>query len=149
MPVGLPGRVRGDFRTVDRDRAQPGHPRVSAQPQDLREQAGEHLAVGLAEPGQHGVIGHVTGARDPERHIRGAQSLDLAAGALPATVGIQQQPEQHLRVVPGPTGRAAARTAITAARDPGMQRRGVQHRDRVQHEPHQMLIRQPVDHVRR
>jgi hypothetical protein len=147
--VGQPGGVRRDLRPVDGDGAQPGQSRRPAQPQHLGEQLGEHRCVGLAEPGDDRVIRCVPGADHPERHVGGAQLLDPPAGAFPTGVPVDQQGEQHVRVVACPPCRAARRCPVPAGRCPLMQRRGVQRRHRVDYEPGQMPVGQPLGHVRR
>ena len=116
--VGQPRGVRRDLRPVDGDGAQPGQPRRPAQPQHLSEQLDEHRRVGLAEPGDHRVIRGVPGADHPECHIRGAQPLDPPAGALATGIPVDQQGEQHVRVVVGwgPRGATARGSAQRARR---------------------------------
>jgi hypothetical protein len=94
-----------------------------------------------AEPGDRAVIRYVLRAHDAERHIGLAQPLNLPARPLPHRIGVDQHTEQHHRVV----GRPARTPQPPTRPEPGQ----IQPRDYVQHEPHQMISRQPVPHIRR
>jgi len=94
-----------------------------------------------AEPGDRAVIRHVLRAGDPARHIGVAQPLDLPARPLPDRVGVDQHTEKHRRVIPRP-----ARTPEPLSRP---KRAQIQTGHRIQHEPHQMINRQPLPHIRR
>jgi hypothetical protein len=89
--------------------------------------------VVLPEPGDHAVIGHVAGAGDPEGDVHLAQPLDLPRRAHSAAVGVEQQPDQQIRIEPGPSrGRLQLPRAT-------VERRGVDLADCVEHEPHQVI----------
>jgi len=137
--VGVDGRVGPDLGSVDRDGAEPAQACSRGNHQHLREQAAERLLRLGAEPGDRGVVRAVLSGQDPERHIGAAHPLDLPRGPHALAVGIDQQPKQHPRVVP-------RRASPTTAPGP-LQRGRIEFLDGLQHEPHQMIRRQPFAHV--
>jgi len=95
----------------------------------------------LAEPGDRAVIRNVLCADHPESHIHLAQPLDLTRRTDPKAIGIDEQRQQHVRV----EGRPACTPIRVAATKGG----GIQLLDHADHEPCQMIRRQPVPHVHR
>ena len=83
----------------------------------------------------------MVGANHPVGDIHLTAPFDLAARTLPGAVGVNQQRQQHLRVI-RPTPRPLTPVA-------SMQRRHVQLRHDINHEPGQMPLRQPIAHIRR
>jgi len=134
-------RVTADLHPVQRDDPQPGHPQLRAQDQDLLEHR-FHRRRGLRpEPGDRHMIGHVTGADHPERDILLTGPLDPPRGPHALRPRPHQQGQQHVRVIPGTTN--PTRPAMS------MHRGGVQLTDRRDHQPHRMIRRQPLPHIRR
>ena len=80
-------------------------------------------------------------ADHPERHVLGQSPLDPAAGPLTDAVGVDQHGQHHRRVI-----RCAA-PAIGPI--PGVEPGQVELGDHIQHEPRQVILRQPVRHRRR
>ncbi len=120
------------------DRHQPG-PR--AQRQHLREGLGQRLRVTHPKARDGGVIGRAVGAQHAERDVLAAAPLDRPRRALANRVGIQQQGDHHPRLMRRPPPAVVAVVAV--------ERRQIDRLDRVDHEPGQMVIRQPVAQARR
>ena len=114
---------------------------MRGQPQSGGQQVGQGLFMVLPEPGQHAVIGHVLRADDPERDIGMTQPFDLPRRTLTMSHRVHEQRQQHVRVIAAPAHPTPLR--------PGVKRGGVQLADRLDHEPHQMIFREPVGHRRR
>jgi hypothetical protein len=87
-------------------------------------------SVRCQPPGQH-----------PIRHLLDAAPLDRPGGAQSGAVGIQQQRDQHRRVIRGP---AMPVRAVDAAE--GLQVKLVDH---IDDEPRQVIRGQPIPQVRR
>ena len=140
-PVRVLRRAGGDLRPVHRHGAHLAHAQPGAQHQHLREQSRRGVRELLPEPGDRHVIRQLPGADHPERHIPRAQPLDPPRGRHPVRIRPDQHRHHHVRVIT-----RGARPAHLAAR---MQRRGIQQRDRLDHQPHRICGRQPVPHIRR
>jgi hypothetical protein len=97
--------------------------------------------VALDERRDRRVIGPLLRRHDPERDVLDARSLDHPRRADPPRVGVQQQRDHHRRLI----GRPAAAIAAIGRRE----RLDVHRLDRRQHEPRQMVLWQPLTHVRR
>jgi hypothetical protein len=139
--VRAPRGVRGDLGAIDRHDPDLDHPGGGAQPQHLGEHVRERVLVTGAEPGDRGVVRGVLATHHPERDMVQTQPLDPPRGTLPDGVGVQQQRQQHVRVEPLAAHPAGPHLGV----EPGR----VELVDHVQHEPHQMVLGQPVRHVRR
>src|SRR5699024_9160388 len=88
----------------------------------------------------------ILSTRHPEGHIRHTPALDPPRGTLSHAVGIHQQPQQHVRVIPTPTHhRARGLTSTTTPMKPA----GIDLLDHIQQYPHQVLSPQPIPHSRR
>src|SRR5699024_5912707 len=119
---------------------------LRAHQQHLGKQLTELLTKPGPEPGNHTVIRHILSTCHPEGHIRHTPALDPPRGTLSHAVGIHQQPQQHVRVIPTPTHhRARGLTPTTTPMKPA----GTDLLDHIQHYPHQVLNRQPIPHIRR
>ena len=66
------------------------------------QQPGQGLFMADSEPGDGHVIGGAVAGRDPEGDVFVTAPLDLARGADPGAVGVQQHGQQHPRLVGGP-----------------------------------------------
>lgn len=93
------------------------------------------------EPGDGGVIGVQVADNHPVGHVACAPRLDDSAGPLALAVAIEQQRDHHLRVVRG--------TAVPVAPVATPERANIEHRHRVQHHEHQIVLGQPIPHVDR
>ena len=116
------------------------HHGLGGDQQHLGEQRSEGVLAVRAEPRDRAVVGDVLGAQHPERHIRGAQPLDLTRGPHPAAVGVHQQTQQHPGVIPGRAHAAEAAASV--------ERAGIHRVQGVQQEPHQVIRREPLTHIR-
>jgi hypothetical protein len=97
--------------------------------------------VALAEPRDRRVIRALVRRHDPEGNILDAGALDHPRRPDPTRVGVKQQPDHHRRLI----GRPAAAIAAIGRIEP----LEVNLPDRRQHEPRQMILRQPLAHIRR
>jgi hypothetical protein len=118
-----------------------GQPRARAEQQHLAEQPGQRRLVALDEPRDRRVIRTLLRGDDAEGDVLDARALDDPRGTNPARVGVEQQRDHHRRLV----GRAAL------AVDPmsRIERVEIHLLDRRQHEPRQVVLRQPVTEIRR
>jgi hypothetical protein len=105
------------------------------------EQRLESILVLGAEPRDRRVIWPVLGAEHTEGHISQAPALDLPRGPHALAVRIDQQGQQHVRVI--------ARRPGTAHTPADVKSTGIQRLDRLQQEPHHVIRGQPLPHVRR
>jgi hypothetical protein len=137
--VGRRGGVGLDLGAVQGDQPQAHHPSRRAQLQRLNQEAGQGLFVVDPEARDGHMIGRAVAAQDPEGEVLGAAPLDLAGGADPGAVGIQQHPQQHPRRIGGPT------MPVSSI---GLEERTqVELVDDVEDEPGQMVGWQPVAKV--
>jgi hypothetical protein len=97
--------------------------------------------MALEEPGDRRVIGPLPRRDHPKRDILHARPLDHPRRPRPARIGAEQQRHHHRRVISRP------RPPIK----PGGRVEGVQVHlaDGVDHEPRQVILRQPLPNVRR
>ena len=138
----LSGRgVARDRAAVERhqpDRRQPG---LRAQRQHLGEGGRQGTLVAHAKARDRGVIGGAVGADHPKRDVLGAAALDGARGALADRVGVHQQRQHHGRLM----GRAAPAVLAVV----GVEGAELQRLDRVDYEPGQVILGQPLAQARR
>jgi hypothetical protein len=133
--VGVhPGAIDGQHR----DLRQTG---LRAEPQDLAEERRERALVALAKPGDRRVIGLAIRADHAERDVLKTAALDHPRRALPARVGVDQQRDHHRRIVRRPALPVGAVIAI--------KRRQIHRLDRRDHEPREVILRQPLIQTRR
>lgn len=141
VTVGVLGSVGMNLRSVDRDNLSLDQASFRAEPQDLTEQAGQSVLVALAEPGDRAVIRHLVRGDHAIGDILDAAALDHPRGALPARVGVKQQRDHHPRIV--------RRATMPISAISGVERSEVHLLDRRQHEPREVILRQPIPHARR
>jgi hypothetical protein len=132
---------RRDLRPVDRDDADLDQAAARAQRQHPAEQVGDRALVADPEARDHRVIGHAVGADHAKRDVLATAPLDRPRRAHPDRVGVDEQRHHHRRIV-----RRATPPVIAIRR---VKRRQVHLRDGVEHEPHQVLLRQPLAQARR
>jgi hypothetical protein len=138
-PIAFGGGVGGQLGAVQGHGAQADQPGRGTQAQGLDQQPGQGLLVADPETGQRHMVGSGVGGQDAEGDVLVAAPFDLAGGTNPGAVGVQQHGQQHLGVVGGPA---------VPVRPIGAEERGqVQLVDHVEHEPGQMICRQPVPEV--
>jgi hypothetical protein len=130
-----------DLRPVNRDHPNPRQPRPSAQPQHLTKQARQRRLVALDEPRDRRVIRALLRRHDPKGDVLDAGALDHTRRPDPTRVGVKQQRDHHRPLIGRP---AAAITAIGR-----IERLQLHLLDRRQHEPRQMILRQPLPNIRR
>ena len=132
-------RIGRHLRAVQRDHAQASQPSGSAQLEHLDEQHLHPLGVPSPEPRDHAVIRHVLADDHAEARVPPAQPLDLAAGAMAVGVGVDQHRQHHRR----------RKRRLAGTSRPGLrfEHRQVHLLDRIEHEVHQVGLRQPILHV--
>lgn len=139
--VRVDRRVRGDLGAIDRDSSELRQTGTTSDQQNLREQPPERVLTLGTEPGDRAVVRHVLGAQHTERHIGRAQAFNLARGTDTPTIRIDQQAQQHPRVIAGCAHPTTAPTPIELA--------GIERLDGLQQKPNEMIVRQSLPHVRR
>ena len=127
-------RVGVDLGAVQRDVTQLEQPHLARQHQHRHEQRLALLEEPPPERGQRVVVGVGVGRHKPERHRVVGRALDLAAGVHPAGVAVDQQAQQHRRVM-----RDRTAPAVRAR-----QRAQAQLLDDLHHETRQVVRRQPL-----
>jgi len=105
--VGVDRGVRRDLGPVDRDRAEPTQARLGSDHQHLREQVGERISCLSPESGDRCVVGSVLSTQHPKRHVSDAHPLDLSRRPHTLAVRVDQQSQQHSRVVARSTSATA------------------------------------------
>jgi hypothetical protein len=141
--VGAVGRGRGvgfDLGAVQGDQSQTYHPGRGAQLQRLDQQPGQGLLVADPEARDGHMIGRGVAGQDPEGDVLGQAAFDLAGGADPGAVGVQQHAQQH----PGLVGGAAMPVGPIGLEE----RAQVELVNHVEDEPGQVVSWQPVAQVR-
>jgi hypothetical protein len=138
--VGLVGGVAGQLGAIQRDRADLDHASGSAQLQRGDQEAGQRLLVAGAEPGDGDVVGGLVGGQDAEGDVLLAAAFDLAGGAHPQAVAIQQHAEQGLGVVGG--------VAVPVVAVLPVERVEVELVCDVEDEPGEVALGEPVAQVR-
>jgi len=133
--------VAGEEAAIERHQPDGHQPRLRAQRQHLRKGVGQRLLVPGAKAGDRRMIRDPVGRDHPEGDVLAAASLDSAARALPDRVAVEQQRDHHLRVERGPP------PAILTIRP--RERAQIHLLDGVQHEPGEVIFRQPLTQVRR
>ena len=135
------GRRRRELRAIDRDNANLDQAAARAQRQHLAEQAGDRRLVTDPEARDRRVIGRLVGGDHAKRDVLVAAALDRARRAHPDRVGVDEQRDHHRRIMRRPTP-----AVVAIARN---KRRQVHLGDRVEHEPREMLLGQPLTQARR
>ncbi len=110
-----------------------------AQLQRLDQEPGQGLFVADSEPGDSDVVGGAVAAQDAVGDVLVAAPFDLAGGADPGAVGVQQHGQQHPGLIRGP--------AVSVSSIRLEERAEVELVDHVEHEPGQVVGRQPVTQV--
>jgi hypothetical protein len=105
--VGRGGRVGLDLSAIQGDQAQADQAGGRAQLQRLDRQPGQGLLMSDPEPGDGHMIGGAVAAQHAEGDVLVAAPFDLAGGADPGAIGVQQHSQQH----PGRIGRPAMPSA--------------------------------------
>ena len=139
--VALPARVTRQPRAIDRHHPRPHQPSLITQPEHLAEQVSQRVLVTNNEPRDRGVIRHHIPHNHPIRHILATATLDRPRGAQIARKRIQHQHHHQRRLIRRPT--------VTIRPIRTIKRRQIQLRHRIDHEPRQMIRRQPIPDVRR
>ena len=134
--VALTAGVRAEFGAVERDHADPQQTRLGAQPEHPGEQSRQRLLVLLPKAADRGVVGLLVRGQHAEGDVLAAAPFDPAARALALAVGIEHERDHHRRLVrlPPPAVLAVAR----------VERREVELTDRIEHEPREVVLGQPV-----
>jgi hypothetical protein len=134
-------RRRGDLGAVDGDNPDLHEPRPCAQLEHPAEQLGDRLLVAGPEARDSRVIGRLVGGDHAERDIVATAPLDPPRRPLPGRVRVHEQRDHHLRVV----GRRAPAIAAIGR----IERLEIELRHALEHEPRQVVLRQPLPQRRR
>jgi hypothetical protein len=97
--------------------------------------------VTLDEPRDRRVIRPLVRRHNPEGNVFDARPLDHPRRPDPTRVGVKQQRHHHRRLISRPAAAIAAISRVEPLE--------VHLLDRRQHEPRQMVLRQPLAHIRR
>jgi hypothetical protein len=137
--AGGVGGVGGHLGAVQGDHADADQAAGGAQPQRGDQEAGQGVLVADPEPRDGHVVGCLVAGQDPEGDVLMAAALDLAGGAHPDGIGVQQHPQQGLGIVGGVTVPVGAVGA--------QERLQVELVDDVEHEPGEVAFGKPVTQV--
>ena len=135
----VPAGVGVDFRAVEPDRPHFQHAHLASQQQHLNEQPLDLLEKPPPERRDRVVVGMIVGRDKTERHRVIGRPLQLAARKHACRITINQNAQQHSRMI-----RRRAGAAITAAH-----RAKVEPVDHLHNEASQMPLRQPLVNRRR
>ena len=127
----MPAGVGVDLRAVEPQSTQLQHAHLTRQKQHLNEQPFDLLEEPLPERRDGVVVGMIVGRDETKRYRVISRPLKLAARKYPRRIAINQNAQQHPRVV-GRRTRAAIASAHRAKVHPV---------DHLNHEPRQMLLR--------
>jgi hypothetical protein len=141
VEVRLAACVRGELRTVDRHHPGADQPRPRAQPKHRAEQPRERSLVADQETRDRRVVGDPVGADHPVGDVLAAVALDRARGALPGRIGVEQQRDHHRRLISGATMAIGAVIGVELVQN--------HLRHRIDHEPREVILRQPLAQRRR
>jgi hypothetical protein len=128
------------LRCVDRDHLHVHQPSLRAQLQHVAEQLTQRPLMALAKPRDRRVIRRLIGGDHPHRDVFMAATLDPPRRSLAERVGVEQQRHHHRRIVRRPT------PAVLAIA--GHKRRQIHRFDGIEHEPRQVVLRQPLAQAR-
>ena len=134
--VGVPRGVGCELGAIDRHQSRAQHARPRAQGEHLREEPGEGPFMRCAEPSDRRMVRSLVDSDHPEGDVFDAATLDTPAGALADRVRVDEQRHHHRRVI----GSATAAIGPIASEE----HRKVELGDDIEHEPDQMILRQPV-----
>ena len=141
VAVGVLGRVGVHLGAVDRDHLDLHQPGLGAQLEHLAEQLAQRRLVALAKARDRRVIRRLVGRDHAHRDVLMAAPLDPPRRPLPDRVGVEQQRDHHRRIV-----RRPAPPVVAIA---GQERRQIHRLDGVEHEPREVILRQPLAQTRR
>jgi hypothetical protein len=134
-------RRGGDLAPIERDHPNGHKPGVGAETEHLAEQIRESRFMPDAEARDRGMVRNRVGRDHAERDVLPAALLDRARGTLADRVGVDQKRNHHRRVV-----RRGAPTVLAVRRVEGSE---IELGNRVEHEPSQMVLGQPLSQARR
>src|SRR5215472_4859655 len=134
----VPARIGVDLGAVQRHRAHLQHPHLTPQHQHLDEQFRDLLQKPPPKRRDRVVVRMVIGRNEAKRYRIVGGALQLPARKHSCRVTVNQQPQQHRRMV-----RCRTRAAIAA--DQCSQVQPINH---FNHKPRQMPLRQPLIHRR-
>jgi hypothetical protein len=85
------------LRPIDSEHPNPSQAGISAQRQNLAEQAGDRVLMTLAKPCDRRVIRRLVSRDHPERNVLDALALNHPRRALAAAIRVEPQRDHHLR----------------------------------------------------
>jgi len=134
-------RVGVNLGAVDGDHPRVDETGIRTQSENLAEDAGERIPMTLAKPRDRRVVGNPVSGDNAEGHVFLARPLDRARRSDPARVRVEHQRDHHRRL--------KRRPAVPILPIGAIERAQIHPRDRVQHEPRKVRLRQPVADVGR
>jgi len=135
----VPARVGVDLRAVQADRPHLQNAHLAGEPEDIDEKLLDVFQEASPKRGDRVVVGMIVGRDETKRHGIVGRPLQLAAGEHARRIAVNQQPQQHPRMI-----RSRTRAAIGSAHPAEVETVG--HFD---DEPRQVLLRQPLVDGRR
>jgi hypothetical protein len=135
------GGVGMDRGAVDGEHLGAHQTGIRAQRQDLAEEPGQRLLVALTEPRDRRVVRDLVCREDAKRDVFLAGALDRPRRPDSTRLGIEQERHHHRRIERGPP--------VPVLAIHGVERGEIHLRDRLDHEPREVPLRQPIPDVRR
>ena len=135
-------RRRGrDLRAVDRDDPDLDQPARAHSSSTSPNSPVIACSWRTTKPRDRGVIGRLVGADHPERDVLATAPLDPPRRALPDRIRVDEQRDHHRRIM--------RRPAMTVGAIARIERGQIHLLNSVEHEPRQVLLRQPLPQARR
>jgi hypothetical protein len=139
--IRVTARVRVHLRAINRHHPRAHQTRLLTQPQHRTEQLRQRRFVTTHKPRDRRVIRHLVSGNHPVGNVLTAMTLDPPRGTLLRRIRIQNQRHHHRRVI--------RRPAMPVRSIGRIERRQIQPLDTLDHEPRQMILRQPIPQRRR
>jgi hypothetical protein len=136
VEVRLAARVRGDLGPVDRHYAGPHQPSLRAEREHGAKQLAQGDLVADDEAGDRRVVRDPVGRDHPVGDVLAAMDLDRPRGALLSRVGVENQGDHHRGLTRG--------GAVPVGAVVGVERPEVHVLDGGEHEPDEVVLRQPL-----
>ena len=114
---------------------------MRAEAEHPAEEVGERFLVADPKPGDRRVVGDLVRADHPEGDVLATAALDPPRASLADAVGVGEQADHHLRLVGG--------GAVAVGAIGGVEGLEVELLDRLDHEPGEVVVGQPIAQVRR
>jgi len=129
--------IVADLGAIQRHMAQAHQPRFLAESQYLNKEAGQSREMVPAEIADPAVVGQLVSGQHAEVSDFPAGFLDFAGAGQPYAVGVREQQHQHPRLI------RILTPGIFLLVD-GVDRLQIKISSKLQHEEHQVVLRQPA-----